>query len=350
MTNTLKSSLVHIGDWLSGKISNEGSNDDALLRTAEAENRWFTPHFSKTAMLACGNMLQEEKLDEWMSRYAAINQKRSPKRVGLVLAGNLPMVGWHDVLCVLISGHHAVIKYSTNDRVLISTTLNEWVKHHPQMAAQIEVTQGKVEGVDAVIATGSSNTKRYFDYYFRRIPRILRSQRTSIAVLSGNEPPDELRALGHDVFTYYGMGCRSVTQLFVPANFDLNRLFSVWTEWAYLSENNKYANNYDYHKAIWLLNQEVLVENGFLLMKEDTGFFSPVGTLYYAFYDEPDAVRDLLLSHSDQIQCIVTGNSTDWSEGRIPQVAFGQSQNPNPWDFADGVDTMSFLLELSSPE
>lgn len=350
MTNTLKSSLVHIGDWLSGEILNEGSNDDALLRAAEAENRWFTPHFSKMAMQACGNMLQGEKLDEWLSRYPKVNATYPPKRVGLVLAGNLPMVGWHDVLCVLISGHHAVIKYSTNDRVLISATLNEWVKEYPQIGAQIEVTQGKVEGVDAVIATGSSNTNRYFDYYFRSIPRILRSQRTSVAVLSGNESPDELRALGHDVFTYYGMGCRSVTQLFVPQNFDLNRLFSVWTDWAFLSENNKYANNYDYHKAIWLLNQEVLVENGFLLMKEDAGFFSPVGTLYYAFYDEPDAVRDLLLSHSDQIQCIVTGDSVDWSNGKIPQVKFGQSQNPNPWDFADGVDTMSFLLELSSPE
>lgn len=349
MTNTFFSGLVHLGAWFRGEIDGEGSNDEDLLRMAEAQNRWFTPEFMRQAMQANGEMLQAPVLEKWLSSYPGIDQPRSPKKVGLVLAGNLPMVGWHDVLSVLIAGHHAVVKCSSEDKVLIPAAirvLEETVG--AEFDGRLAFVQGTLQDVDAVIATGSANTNRYFEYYFRDLPKILRSQRTSVAVLDGSETHSELQALGSDVFRYYGLGCRSVTKLMLPRGFNLDRLFGAWVDWGFVAQNNKYANNYDYHKAVWLLNQEQLLENGFLLMKEDEGWMSPVGTLFYEWYDDLESVSSKLNESAGQLQCVSTRLPASELAENVPCVSLGQTQNPSPWDYADGVDTLNFLLALSS--
>ena len=349
MTNTFFSGLVHLGAWFRGEIDGEGSNDEELLRTAEAQNRWFTPDFMRQAMEANGEMLQAPVLRKWVSSYPGLDQPRSPKKVGLVLAGNLPMVGWHDVLSVLIAGHHAVVKCSSEDKVLIPAAIRVLEEAlGAEFDGRLAFVQGTLQDVDAVIATGSANTNRYFEYYFRDLPKILRSQRTSVAVLDGSETHSELQALGSDVFRYYGLGCRSVTKLMLPRGFDLDRLFGAWVDWGFVAQNNKYANNYDYHKAVWLLNQEQLLENGFLLMKEDEGWMSPVGTLFYEWYDDLESVSSKLNESAGQLQCLSTRLPASELAENVTCVSLGQTQNPSPWDYADGVDTLNFLLALSS--
>ncbi len=349
MTNTFLSGLVQLGAWFRGEVENEGPEDEGLLRLSEAQNRWFTRAFVKDAMNANGEMLRSEVLERWLIQYPQLNDARSPRLIGLVLAGNLPMVGWHDVLCVLLSGHRALVKCSSEDKVLIPAAVAALDAYCDEdIASRVEFVTGTLQGADAVIATGSANTNRYFEYYFRDVPRVLRSQRTSVAVLGGDETHEQLQALGTDVFQYYGLGCRSVTKLMLPKGFDLDRLFAAWVEWGYVAQNNKYANNYDYHKAVWLLNREELIENGFLLVKEDSGWVSPVGTLYYGWYDALADVRQELEAAADQLQCIATEIPESLQVTSVPTLPLGQSQKPNPWDYADGVDTLNFLLALSS--
>tara|TARA_B100000767_G_scaffold151895_1_gene142960 strand:+ start:8277 stop:9383 length:1107 start_codon:yes stop_codon:yes gene_type:complete len=349
MTNTLESSLVQLGEWLRGELKGQGAGDEGLLAKAEMQNRWFTQESSKSAMHGCGNMLQPDVLSDWLGRYDWSPNPKREKKVGLVLAGNLPMVGWHDVMCVLMTGHTAVVKTSSSDTLLITAAIEAWQSFLPEdEQLKVEWVQGKMGDVDAVIATGSANTNRYFEHYFKDLPRVLRSQRTSVAILDGSETDEDIRALGQDIFQYFGMGCRSVTKLFLPLRFDLDRLFRVWVEWAELGNHNKYANNYDYHKAVWLLNQEPLIENGFVLLKEDPNFFSPVGSLFYSFYSDETALRDHLEQHAEQLQCVATKNPQLYEDHSVSAVKFGQTQSPLPWDYADGVDTISFLLGLYS--
>ena len=349
MRNTLETALVQLGAWLRGEYSGQGADNETLLGQAEMENRWFTRESSKIAMQGCGEMVDSDILSDWLDRYDWPEQNQSTKRVGLVLAGNLPMVGWHDVMCVLLTGHTAVVKTSSSDSVLITAAVEAWQAFLPQgEKLKVEWVLGKMSDVDAVIATGSANTNRYFEYYFKDLPRVLRSQRTSVAVLDGTETDEDIRQLGNDVFRYFGMGCRSVTKLFLPSGFDLDRLFKVWVEWSSLGDHNKYANNYDYHKAVWLLNQESLLENGFVLLKEDVGLFSPVGTLFYSYYSDVAALADHLEVHTEQLQCVAKKDAGPLQGYSRSTVLLGQTQSPKPWDYADGVDTISFLLGLSS--
>ena len=350
MTNTFKSGLVQLGQWFRGELPGRGGDDADLLSTAEGQNRWFTSDFVRMALHANGTMLDPLTLDRWTGEYPELSMERKPQRIGLVLAGNLPMVGWHDILCVLMSGHCAVIKCSSSDGILIPAAIEalQGFVGKLDLVDRVEFVSGQLGSLDAVIATGSANSNRYFEYYFRALPKVLRSQRTSAAVLLGTETDDELRALGADVFNYYGMGCRSVTKLFLPTGFDLDRLFAVWVDWAHLANNNKYANNYDYHKAVWLLNQYQLIENGFVLLKQDDGWFSPVGTLYYDFYDDLSDVSQAIEQHADSIQCVATSDRHALGMLASPIVALGQTQCPAPWEYADGIDTLSFLLALSS--
>jgi hypothetical protein len=201
--------------------------------------------------------------------------------------------------------------------------------------------------IEALVATGSNNTRRHFDQYFHSVPRILRGQRTSVAVLDGDETIEDCRALGHDVFDYFGLGCRSVTKLFLPHGFDLDRLFGVWVEWSHLGEHNKYANNYDYHKALWLLNQDDILENGFFLMKEDEKWVSPVGALFYEFYEDVRDIEQRINQNRDALQCVLSRQGARLLNVNAPVLTLGTSQCPEPWDYADEVDTMKFLFELS---
>ena len=351
MRNTLESSLVHFGEWLRGEIPNRGPNDELLLSQAEMQNRWFNEDSCKDAMHGCGAMLEAKVLRDWLQRYQWGAESNDVKRIGLVLAGNLPLVGLHDVMCTLLTGHEAVIKASSSDSVLMTAVVEAWQSFLPEgTKLKVEWVTGKMSDVDAVIATGSANTNRYFEYYFKDLPRILRSQRTSVAILDGSESNEEIEALGRDVFKYFGMGCRSVTKLYLPVGFDLNRLFKIWIEWSHIANHNKYANNYDYHKAVWLLNQVDLIENGFVLLKEDEAFLSPVGSLFYESFSDMSSLIAHLEAHANDLQCIAVRNPEDFRDSLVPLVPLGTTQMPMPWDYADGVDTISFLLGLSSSQ
>jgi hypothetical protein len=349
ISNTLKEGLVHLGAWLRGELPGEGADDPTLLAAAEARNGWFTAVNVRAAMRSHGEALRRDVLDKWEERMPKGLPVEAPRKVGLVLAGNLPMVGWNDVLCVLVAGHEGQAKCATDDAVLIPAALQFLAQHAPEDTARIQLSDARMNDIDALIATGSGNTARHFDHYFQHIPRIIRGNRTSVAVLDGKEQPEDIRALGEDVFAHYGLGCRSTTKLFLPRDFDLNRLFAEWVTWGDLALNNKYANNYDYHKALWLLNREPLIENGFLLVKEDAGWTSPVGTLFVEHCEDEAEAWEAIAGNAEGLQCVGV------REGRLgavpacgtPVLAFGTAQCPMPWDHADGKDTLAFLVGVS---
>ena len=256
------------------------------------------------------------------------------------MAGNLPLVGFHDLLCVLVAGHKAIVKLSSDDRVLLPYLITQIRTFAPEWAEAVAFTDDKVTEYDAVIATGSDNTARYFEYYFGKKPHIIRKNRHSVAVLTGEETPEELQDLGKDIFLYYGLGCRSVSKLFVPQGYDFDLLFQAIYPYKDIIEEQKYANNYDYNKAVYLMSLYKLLENGFLLLKEDEHYGSPIATLFYEYYTNKETLKKKLATDREKIQCVVGHNFID---GEIP---FGQTQTPKLWDYADGVNTLTFLLNL----
>jgi len=310
---------------------------ESAVAVAHQQNNWFTGVNVRHAFGAWANALSDTAMQTWVKSYPELGKPRTHQRtVGLVLAGNLPLVGWHDVLCVLISGHRALIKSSGQDHVLLSALITALDRLLPGTAGLLEITHGKLDRIDAVIATGSNNTSRYFEYYFKHMPRIVRKSRTSMAILDGTETPEELTALGEDIFRYFGMGCRNVSKLYLPLDYDLDRVFNAIFPWKDIVHHNKYANNYDYQRALWLLDQVAFLENGFVLLKEDTALASPMGAIYYERYLDRSKVEERIAEQAALIQCVV-------GHGHVP---FGQSQFPALSDYADGVDTVEFLLSL----
>jgi hypothetical protein len=301
----------------------------------KASNGWFTEENVRHALRAWGELLRPESLGAWLAPYID-KPCGSGKTVALIMAGNVPLVGFHDLLCVLMSGHKALIKLSSEDDKLLPILVKILGTFCEEGNDSVRWAEGKLTSFDAVIATGSDNSARYFEYYFGSHPRIVRKNRTSVAVVTHETSDEELALLGEDIFRYFGLGCRNVTKMFVPKDFDLNRFFGAIYKWHPISTHNKYANNYDYHKAIWLLNEEPLLENGFLLLKEDQGLHSPVGSLFYERYESPAEVEQRLSVLKDEIQCVV-------SHGKTP---FGKAQSPSLSEYADGIDTMAFLLKL----
>lgn len=310
-----------------------------LVERVYQHNGWFTADNVRKALGAWSANLTEEKLNRWLADYDIPDEPQNPKRVGIVMAGNIPMVGFHDLLSVLIAGHKAVVKLSSDDAQLITAAIKTLVHFEPEFADRISVVD-RVKDIDAVIATGSNNSARYFDYYFSKYPHIIRRNRNSVAVVGEGASEDELKALGHDVFDYFGLGCRNVTKLLLPRGFDIDRFFNAIYPFHPIIDHNKYANNYDYHKALYLLNKEPLLDNGFILLREHAQLHSALGTLHYEFYDADDAVNSYLKQHQADIQCVVATNDRPESE-----LAPGQTQQPELWDYADGVDTLKFLLE-----
>ena len=309
---------------------------DGVINLEVSHNGWFTKENIRQSFAAWGEVLVEEKLEKWLNSYS-IPESKVPKNVGLILAGNIPMVGFHDILSVILSGNKAKVKLSRDDARLLPTVMGLAIQLEPQLKEYIEFIPGKLTGFDAVIATGSNNTSRYFDLYFGKVPNIIRKNRSSVAVIQGDETKEELELLGKDVFSYFGLGCRNVTNVMMPRDFNLDRVFEGLFPFKDIVNHNKYANNYDYHKALWLLNNESLLENGFILVKEDNALVSPVGSLFIQRYDSPSEVDTYLKENEDDIQVVVGRN----------YVPFGQAQCPELWDYADEVDTLSFLSELS---
>jgi hypothetical protein len=311
-----------------------------LISSAKQYNAWFTPESTAQAVEAIAKMLNESDLEKWMGQYHGKSDKQ--KAIGLILAGNIPLVGFHDILCVLASGNKALIKLSSQDKHLTPYILNKLVEIEPAFAEQFEFIE-RLQNFDAVIATGSNNTSRYFDYYFSKVPNIIRKNRNSIAVLNGTESKEELHALGNDIFDYFGLGCRNVSKVFVPKGYKFDTFFESIEDFKSIADHHKYNNNYDYNKSIFLVNMDKHLDNGFLLVKEDERFASPLAVLYYEEYENITALDKILVEQADQIQCIVSNESLS-----MDTFAFGQSQCPALWDYADGVDTMGFLGRLGS--
>ncbi|TDO22998.1 acyl-CoA reductase [Pedobacter duraquae] len=318
-------------------MAEQGTTFDQLLQNSSNYNAWFTTAEVERAVNALRNMLNNTDLEKW---FADIKINPTPKKVGLILAGNIPLVGFHDVISVLATGNIALIKLSSSDNKLMPALLEELIKIEPLLADRIQYVE-RLQDFDAIIATGSNNTSRYFDYYFGKVPNIIRRNRNSVAVITGNETKQQIAALGHDIFDYFGLGCRNVSKIFIPENYDIAAFFEPLQDFQPIINHFKFNNNYDYNKSIYLVNMVPHFDNGFILLKEDEGLSSPLAVLYYQRYQQLDEVKEILEQQKDQIQCIVSA-----AEGLDNTLEFGQSQQPRLWDYADNVDTIKFLNAL----
>ncbi len=322
--------LVELGEFM---LSEDVSWKEAKTRAFQ-HNAWFIPDFIDLSISQIAErFLQRDLLEKWASEYQIPELEKTPKKIGLVMAGNIPLVGFHDFLCCFINGHYPVIKLSTRDSWLFPAILDFLNKKNPAVSDQILVSP-MLKGMDAYIATGSNNSARYFDYYFGKYPNLIRRNRTSIALLEGNESAEELEKLADDVFLYFGLGCRNVTQIHVPENYDFVPLLSAFRKYLWMADHHKYKNNYDYRLSLAILNKLLYMTNDCLLMLENDSPFSPIAVLHYTCYK--DIQNSISMENAENLQCIV---------GR-QYVPFGKSQRPELTDYADGTDTMKFLRSL----
>ncbi|MFD2871422.1 acyl-CoA reductase [Mucilaginibacter ximonensis] len=335
----LINSLARLG----GQLENPDNELRQLIETEHRYNPWFTPQNVEHAIKSIGKSLNEADLTAWLNQYD-LNKSISSKKIGLILAGNIPLVGFHDVLCVLVTGNEALIKASSQDARLIKAVLNKLTDIDKRFAGQFKFVERLVD-FDAVIATGSNNTSRYFDYYFGKVPNIIRKNRSSIAVLTGDESSEELYQLGHDIFDYFGLGCRNVSKLLFPRDYNISTFFEAIEPYNDIINHNKYNNNYGYNKSIYLVGREQHLDNGFLLLKENDALTSPLAVVFYNYYDSLEDVEKLLSAENENIQCVVSKAPLNIKN---QVVNLGQSQQPKLWDYADGVDTMKFLTELKA--
>lgn len=314
--------------------------EDAVHK-AQSLNPWFIPEFTRHAIESIADQyLDEEKFVSWRDAYPV--HSGPPKKIGIVMAGNVPLVGFHDLISVLASGHHAQIKLSEKDSVLSRFITDEWIKIEPALATRISYTE-KLEQYDAVIATGSNNSARYFEYYFRNHPHILRRNRNGVAVLTGKEKASDLKELSKDIFLYFGLGCRNVSKVYVPEEYDFSGWEEAISEWKYLGEHNKYKNNLDYNLAIYMINRVPHIDLGHLVLKEDNMIASRIGTVYYSYYRSVKHLASELEKRREEIQCLVSVDPVDNWEHIKP----GLTQYPSLNQYADGVDTMKFLTSLA---
>jgi len=304
-------------------------------------NGWFTKEMVRSAFDGIVKMLDENQLKHWLESYLnRIDNENEPKEVGVIMAGNIPAVGFHDFLCVLLSGNTAVIKTSSDDALLMPSVAELLISIDASFSEKINISKTPRSKYDAVIATGSNNSARYFEQYFGKYPNIIRKSRTSVAVLTGEETDQEIEGLAKDLFTYYGLGCRNVSKLLVTENFDVHKLIGELMKYSsFLKNNGKYQNNIDYNKSIYIINKVPFLDGGTFLLKEDQSLYSPISVTFYEKFDSLDEIDRYIERNNDEIQCVV---SSKIGKG----VAFGEAQNPKVWDYADKVDTMKFLLEL----
>jgi hypothetical protein len=348
---TKKNTFIELGKFLS-QFSKDGNStkDDILdnslffdsfidlINLSQSHNGWYTPEQVYFSIQSWSEALTEKNLKQWLSKYE-LNIKE-PKNIALILAGNIPLVGFHDFLSVLITGHNVLIKTSSNDQYLLPFLAKYIIQIAPEFANKITFIEGKLENFDAVIATGSNNSARYFEYYFKDKPTIIRKNRNSIAVLNGEETTAQLTALGEDIFRYFGLGCRNVSKIFVPKDYSFVPFFEAIFQYQDVIHYEKYANNYDYNKAVFLMSNFKLLDNGFLTLKEDSSYGSPISSVFYEYYENSADLQSKLQADQHKIQCIVSNNLIENS------ISFGQTQNPQLWDYADNIDTISFLLTI----
>jgi hypothetical protein len=349
-TNTIKA-ISELGHFLSQFTTKSIEKDESVLfndlffdgfkhqiKLSEEHNGWFSEKNILFALESWAKLLTTEKLTNWITNYPI--ETVSQKKIAIIMAGNIPMVGFHDFLCALICNHEIIVKQSSNDKHLLPFLTLYLTKVAPELKSRVLFLEQKLEGFDAVIATGSDNTARYFEYYFKDKPSIIRKNRNSLAILTGDETKEDLLKLSNDIFQYYGLGCRSVSKLFVPNDYNFDAFFEAMYHWNPIINGAKYANNYDYNKAVYLMSEFKMLENGFLMIKEDESYASPIATLFYEHYDSLESLSEKLNQDSSKIQCIVSNQLSD------EHLPFGSTQTPKLEDYADGVDTVDFLLKI----
>jgi hypothetical protein len=322
-------------DALAGKCTKYTSELNALIETQHLKNQWFTPDNVKMALMAIAGELTHGNLVKWTAMYPLLTKNNKPCSVGVIMAGNIPLVGFHDFLSVLITGNNIVARVSSKDSDLIRSISVILCDLKPEFLSRIKFAENLLSGFDAVIATGSDNTSRYFDYYFGKYPNIIRKNRNSVAVIRGDESESEFKALGKDIFSYFGLGCRNISKIFIPEGYDFTFMINSWKNFSHLVSHSGYANNYDFSKAVFLVNKESFIDTGFLLLKQESGLSSPVAVLYFEHYSTAEQIKTKLRDLNEKIQCI-TGKDF---------IPFGNAQSPYLWDYADGKDTIEFLLK-----
>ncbi len=330
--------FVELGKRIEGMDQYE---KEELFWKAGNKNNWFTMESCASAFEGIAYMLQEKNLCHWLSVYN-LDQSKTPKDIGVLMAGNIPAVGFHDLMAVLLSGNKISAKLSSADEVLMKWLINQLIEIEPDFSDLIEISE-MLKNKDAYIATGSDNSARYFNYYFGKYPHLIRQNRTSVAILNGNETQEQLQKLGNDIFKYFGLGCRNVSKVYVKNLDQLKHLLDSLQSFANVADHHKYHNNYEYNKSIYLVNNEKHLDNGFLILKESAELVSPISVLFYEFYSDEKDLKVKLEMLQDKIQCIVTDDA-GWESG----VPFGKAQMPEPWDYADGVDTLRFFENLSN--
>lgn len=331
-----KEKIIETLNSLSKKID-KIKIDDSIIEKVRIENQWFIPQFTIESLKYWAKKLTTEQLLYFSKSYNFIENS---KNIGLVTAGNIPLAGFHDLLCILLSGNNALVKISSSNSVLMNFLINSLIEIEPEFENKIVITE-KLKNCDAYIATGTNNTARYFNYYFRNKPSIIRHNRSSIAVITGKESDEELQNLAKDIFIYFGLGCRNVSKIFVPKNYDFSIFYKNLENFRFVENHNKYINNYTYHKAIFLMNNTKHFDNGFLILKEDDNLHSPLSTLFYSFYNDMSEVENYILKTENNIQIVVTSTKLT-----IKTVPFGKSQEPELYDYADNANTLKFLCNF----
>jgi len=311
---------------------------EKTLIESKSYNSWFTIDNIKLSLKNWSNSLQENIISDWLSKYNI--EDKSSKKIAIIMAGNIPAVGFHDLLCSLLLNFDCIVKLSSEDKLLIPFIVKFLESRNEKLKNKVTFESEKLKDFDGVIATGNNNSHRYFDYYFSKYPNLLRKTRHSIAVLDGKESDNDLSELSNDIFNYFGLGCRSVSKVFIPYGYDLDLLFNAFFRHKEVVNHNKYVNNFDYNKAVYLMSKEKFIENGFIILKEESKLGSPIGCLFYEFYNDKKEITKLINNNSDSIQCVVSNINFNTN------IKFGQTQCPNISDYADNNDTIKFLLKI----
>jgi hypothetical protein len=336
--------FVQLGKFINEHLSNQPQEKHqkfhadltTLVDIAYQYNGWFTPENINRALTGISVMLKEEDLTEFSKQ---ISEPKEVKTVAVIMAGNIPAVGFHDMMCVLLSGHNILIKASSDDTALITFLAGMLIYFEPQFATRINFSDGKLTNFDAVIATGSNNTAKHFEYYFNKYPNIIRKNRSSIAILTGKETAEELKELGKDIFYYFGLGCRNVSKLYVPEGYKFDLLFESVYDYKYVLDNKKYNNNYEYNRAIYLLDLLPFLDNNFLMITENKSLHAPTSVLFYETYTNESSLVENISQVKENLQCVVS----NFEINGLNTLPFGKTQEPGIFDFADDVNTINFL-------
>lgn len=329
-----------LGEKLKTLVKQPSEEFTQILRKAEGQNPWFTRENSVKMLANIAQMLNAEELKHWIENYNY--PEKTPKKIAVIMAGNIPMVGFHDALCVLITGNELVAKLSSKDAVLLPFVFKLLVEIAPEFADFIRIEGGVLKNFDAIIATGSNNSARYFDYYFGKYPHIIRKNRNSVAVLNGNESKEQLQLLGNDIFDYFGLGCRSIAKLYVPINYNFPQLFETWEHFGNIATHNKYMNNYEYNKSILLVAGTPHFDTGYALFTENSAYNSAIAVNHYEYYENKEQLTQILQRDNDLLQCV----ASEFNIEGISSIAFGSVQENNLSDYADGIDVIEFLKRL----